>query len=77
MRKRYLVAAGVLVLVAATAVTVVATRYAPEAGGDFSYPRLKYADSLLSGNDRCMVRHMKLNPDVHPVYVNGVPMGFC
>jgi len=77
VRKRYLVVGAVLVLAVASAITVVATRYAPEAGGDFSYPRLKYADSLLSGNDRCMVRHMKLNPDVRPVYVNGVPMGFC
>ena len=52
-----------------------AQRYVPTA--DPKLPRLKYPDSLVSANDRCMVSHQKLNPKVRPVYVNGVPMGFC
>lgn len=46
-------------------------------GGDPQRPRIKYADSLVSLNDRCMVRKSKLNPRVRPVYVNGQPLGFC
>ncbi|HKQ18618.1 MAG TPA: hypothetical protein VJW75_02615 [Candidatus Eisenbacteria bacterium] len=53
----------------------VAQRYV--ATGDTLHPRIKYADSLVSGNDRCMVALQKLNRRVRPVYVNGVPMGFC
>jgi hypothetical protein len=52
-----------------------AQRYVATA--DSLHPRLKYADSLVSGNDRCMVLQRKLNPRVRPVYVNGVPLGFC
>ena len=44
---------------------------------DPDYPRLKYADSLVSANDRCIVSQAKLNPKVAPLYVNGVPIGFC
>jgi hypothetical protein len=40
-------------------------------------PRLKYADSLRSVNDRCVVTHNKLNPQIVPQYVNGKPVGFC
>ena len=47
------------------------------ATGDTLHPRIKYADSLVSANDRCMVALQKLNRRVRPVYVNGVPMGFC
>jgi hypothetical protein len=44
---------------------------------DPKHPRLKFTDSLVSANDRCLVSQTKLNPAVRPVYVNGVPMGFC
>jgi len=47
------------------------------ATADTLHPRIRYPDSLLSANDRCMVSQAKLNPKVRPVYVNGVPMGFC
>ena len=47
------------------------------AGPDSLHRRLKFADSLVSANDRCMVSQKRLNPRVRPVYVNGVPMGFC
>ena len=53
----------------------VAQRYVATA--DTAYPRIKYADSLTSANERCMVAQQKLNRRVRPVYVNGVPMGFC
>ena len=52
-----------------------AQRLVPTA--DPAHPRLKFADSLTSPNDRCIVSHAKLNPKVRPVYVNGVPIGFC
>jgi hypothetical protein len=44
---------------------------------DPKLPRVKYADSLTSLNDRCMVRKAKLNSRVRPVYVNSQPVGFC
>lgn len=44
---------------------------------DPAFPRLKYADSLLSANDRCIVSQARLNPKMVPLYVNGVPIGFC
>jgi|CXWL01.1.fsa_nt_gi hypothetical protein len=44
---------------------------------DPEHPRLKYADSLVSLNDRCIVRMVKLNPKVRPVYVSRMPVGFC
>ncbi len=47
------------------------------AAADSLYPRIKYADSLVSANERCMVAQQKLNLRVRPIYVNGVPMGFC
>jgi hypothetical protein len=59
------------------------TAAAPSAGqryvatADSAHPRIKYADSLVSANERCMVAQRKLNLRVRPVYVNGVPMGFC
>lgn len=52
-----------------------AQRYVATA--DTAHPRIKYADSLVSANERCMVAQQKLNRRVRPVYVNGVPMGFC
>ena len=42
-----------------------------------SMPMLKFADGMISLNDRCMVRHAKLNPGMPPVYVSGHPVGFC
>lgn len=52
-----------------------AQRYVP--GTDPQYPRVKYPDSLVSINDRCAVRKVKLGNRVRPVYVNGEPVGFC
>jgi hypothetical protein len=44
---------------------------------DPEHPRIKYADSLESVNDRCIVRMNPLNPKMRPVYVNRLPIGFC
>ena len=66
-------AAAALVVLLASAAT--AQRYVPTA--DPARPKLKYADSLVSLNDRCVVSQTKLNPRVRPVYVNGLPIGFC
>ena len=52
-----------------------AQRYVPMS--DPAFPRLKYADSLVSANDRCIVSQAKLNPRMSPLYVNGIPIGFC
>ncbi len=44
---------------------------------DPAHPRVQYADSLISLNDRCIVRQGALNPAFKAVYVNGKPIGFC
>jgi hypothetical protein len=44
---------------------------------DSKFQKLKFADSLTSVNDRCVVTHNRLNPAIHPLYVNGRPVGFC
>ena len=70
---RALAVAGILACVligGASAQRYVATK-------DPDFPRLKYADSLVSANDRCIVSQAKLNPKMAPLYVNGVPIGFC
>ncbi len=40
-------------------------------------PHLKYDGGDVSSNDRCPVRHGKLNPAIAPLYVNGRAVGFC
>lgn len=43
-----------------------------------SLPRLRYlADGLVTLNDRCPVRKVRLNPRMRAAYVNGFPVGFC
>jgi hypothetical protein len=42
-----------------------------------SFPKLRFADGLVSLNDRCMVKQRELNPKMPPVYVSGRPVGFC
>lgn len=43
-----------------------------------SLPRLRFRDDgLVSINDRCAVRKVKLNPKMPAAYVNGRPVGFC
>lgn len=41
------------------------------------FPRIRFADGLVSANDRCPVTKKKLSPRFPPVYVNGLPIGFC
>jgi hypothetical protein len=54
-----------------------------EALGEFveaqdSFPRVRYFDTnLVSINDRCAVRKVKLSTKMPAVYVNGQPVGFC
>lgn len=73
---RYILISCAIAVVAAVAMIAITQRHAPPSSVS-NFSTLTYDDSLVSVNDRCMVRHMKLNPDVHPVYVNGLPMGFC
>lgn len=43
-----------------------------------SLPHLRFlADGLVTLNDRCPVRKVKLNPRMQAAYVNGRPIGFC
>ncbi len=43
-----------------------------------SFPRIRFFDGkMVSINDRCPVRKLRLNPKMPPVYVNGHPVGFC
>ena len=42
-----------------------------------AFQKLKFADSLTSVNDRCVITHNRLNLAIHPLYVNGQPVGFC
>jgi YHS domain-containing protein len=44
---------------------------------DPSHPKVKYADSLVSLNDRCIVAGSKLSTTIRPVYVSNAPIGFC
>jgi len=41
------------------------------------FPRIRFADGLVSANDRCPVTKRKLSVHFPPVYVNGQPIGFC
>ena len=52
-----------------------AQHYVP--GSDPQLPRIRYADSLDSQNDRCIVAGNRLNLEIRPTYVNGLPIGFC
>jgi hypothetical protein len=69
------IALGALAFALLSAHTAHAQRYVPAT--DPKLPKLKYADSLTSVNDRCVVTHNKLNPQIDPIYINGVPVGFC
>jgi YHS domain-containing protein len=52
-----------------------AQRYVP--GEHSEFPKVKYADSLESVNDRCIVKKTKLSRTIRPIYVNWRPIGFC
>jgi len=41
------------------------------------FPRIRFDDGLISANDRCPVTKRKLSVAFPPVYVNGLPIGFC
>ncbi len=41
------------------------------------HPRLTFLGGKSTPNDRCIVTQRKLNPHLPPVWVNGVPIGFC
>lgn len=75
MRIPVALAGALLAALALVAADGLAQRYVPT--DDPAFPRLKYTDSLTSANDRCIVSQAKLNPKMAPLYVNGVPIGFC
>jgi hypothetical protein len=41
------------------------------------FPKIRFADGLVSANDRCPVTKRKLSVLFPPIYVNGQPIGFC
>lgn len=65
-----LLAGGLLLSAAA-----LGQEYVPQK--DEKLPRIRFADSQISLNDRCPVRLGKLNLKMAPVYVNERPVGFC
>ena len=48
-----------------------------EPGDDAEFPRVRYSDSLLSANTRCVMSHNRLSVKVRPIHVNGTAVGFC
>jgi hypothetical protein len=54
-----------------------AQRYLYSTPPDSAHPRVVYADSSVSVNDRCIVRMIRLSRTMRPVYVNQEPIGFC
>lgn len=68
-------AGALLALALAVPVALNAQRFVET--DDAGHPKVKYADSLVSLNDRCMVAGNKLNLKIRPVYVSGAPIGFC
>jgi hypothetical protein len=75
--RRAATGAAVVLGLAATFAAVLAPAQTVVPTSDPQHPRIRYADSLLSLNDRCMVRQGTLNPSFKPVYLNGRPVGFC
>jgi hypothetical protein len=41
------------------------------------FPKVRFSDGSISANDRCPVTKRKLSIYFPPVYVNGLPIGFC
>jgi hypothetical protein len=41
------------------------------------FPKLRFGDGSVSANDRCPVTKRKLSVHFPPIYVNGLPIGFC
>ena len=76
-RCRGVASAAFLAGVALLAVAVPALAQRHVLTKDPEHPLVQYADSLISLNDRCIVRGGTLNPAYKPVYVNGRPIGFC
>ena len=76
--------ATLLTLAAATAALALTLQTTPANSQDYLYtngdslhPRVQYQDGSISLNDRCAVRMTKLAKRMRPVYVNGLPIGFC
>lgn len=74
-RRRAAATLALLALVTLVPAALQAQRYV--ATDDPEHPKARYADSLVSLNDRCIVAGNRLNLKVRPVYVNGAPIGFC
>jgi len=77
------VAAAALLLTAAVACGSRPAELVPPTGkpalidDSAEFPRIRFGDGLVSANDRCPVTKRKLSIYFPPVYVNGLPIGFC
>ena len=83
MGLRFRGAAAAFLLTAAVACGVRTSELVPPIGkttvidASADFPRLRFSDGLVSANDRCPVTKRKLSIYFPPVYVNGLPIGFC
>jgi len=79
LQKSALALAGFAALAAAPAPKA-KTPPAPQGNGPRAFAPIfekERYDSVLSLNDRCPVRHGRLNTNIRPTYINRQPIGFC
>ena len=86
MRLRAAATAASIVLTAAVACSGRPAELVPPVGRPIlvdpsaEFPRIRFADGLVSANDRCPVTKRKFgNVSTYfpPIYVNGLPIAFC
>jgi hypothetical protein len=83
MGKRFRAAAAAFLLTFAVACGVRPSELVPPLGkpelidATADFPKLRFADGSVSANDRCPVTKRKLSVHFPPIYVNGLPIGFC
>jgi len=66
-----------LLLLLALPAAGIAQVYVPPPPGSGEHTRVRFADSLLSINDMCLVSHRALDILHQPIYVNLRPVAFC
>jgi hypothetical protein len=83
MGKPHRAAAAALLLTVAVACGAHPSELVPPIGepalldATAQFPKIRFGDGSVSANDRCPVTKRKLSVYFPPVYVNGLPIGFC
>ena len=83
MQVPYRAAAASFLLTAAAACGARPSELVPPIGkptvidASAEFPRIRFGDGVISANDRCPITKRKLSIYFPPVYVNGLPIGFC